>query len=283
MSRVVTSSAWFAGGSTGDLYVRNFKRNQPAWDAIVASVASHGAPPRRVLDLASGPGEPARSLAVAFPKASIVATDVEPGMVAKQASYLEGLPNVEASRVVAGEDLSAFGDASFDVATSCNGVMYLDRPRAFAELFRVLDSAGRLVVTFWRDHKISTLAKELIELLDREKDLGPHLLNPSSCGAVGVLEADLQAAGFQVVERVDGAYDFGPYPSFDDLYSGAILTFEAAVNKAGLESAAKEDLMRLAKAKLHDIADARYVTADGSYCIPGNAFSLIHAVKPPAP
>ena len=54
----------------------------PIWHAMVDAVASQQARPRVVLDLASGAGEPALTLARRFPSAEIVVSDHDEGMLA---------------------------------------------------------------------------------------------------------------------------------------------------------------------------------------------------------
>ena len=50
--------------------------------------------PATILDLASGPGEPAISLAKRFPDASVISADNNAQMVASAAEVTEGLSNV---------------------------------------------------------------------------------------------------------------------------------------------------------------------------------------------
>jgi methylase of polypeptide subunit release factors len=79
------------GGAVAEAYMRVFECNAPAFDAVLAAVRADGfagareagAPPLRVLDLASGPGEPATTLARALPGAEVTCTDYAPDMVTK--------------------------------------------------------------------------------------------------------------------------------------------------------------------------------------------------------
>lgn len=73
-----------------------------------------------ILDLASGPGEPAATIAAALPSCKVIATDVSDDMVATAARTAETLPNLSAE-VGDAQDLSGFADQSVDVVTCCYG------------------------------------------------------------------------------------------------------------------------------------------------------------------
>ena len=79
-----------AGGFDADFFKKIMNNNQKAYDNITrhaidvvrGHVHDREAGNRlQILDLASGPGEPAASLANAFPEATIYATDINPAMV----------------------------------------------------------------------------------------------------------------------------------------------------------------------------------------------------------
>ena len=99
----------------------------------------------KVLDLASGTGEPALSLAkVVGPQGRVMATDLVPQMLeaARQNAAAEGLDNIE-FRVADAESLP-FADGEFDRVTCRFGIMFFpDIPKALAEIRRVLKPAGR--------------------------------------------------------------------------------------------------------------------------------------------
>jgi SAM-dependent methyltransferase len=100
----------------------------------------------RVLDLASGTGEPALSLARAVgPEGSVVATDLVPEMLeaARQNASAQGLSNME-FRVADAEQLP-FPDGEFDRVTCRFGIMFFpDIPKAMNEIRRVLKPGGRV-------------------------------------------------------------------------------------------------------------------------------------------
>lgn len=127
--------------------------------------ASHLRPDMHVLDLASGPGEPALSIAAALgPGGSVTATDPSAEMlsVVCERAVAKGLTSL-ACRKAEAEHLP-FPSATFDLVTCRFGVMYFTDPgRASREIHRVLVGGGRTVLLAWgpwqdSDHYSATLA-----------------------------------------------------------------------------------------------------------------------------
>jgi SAM-dependent methyltransferase len=120
-----------------------------ATEAILES--AHLRPGMRVLDLASGVGDPALSIASKVaPTGRVTATDLGPGMMslAEELARKKGLTNIE-FREASAESLP-FPDASYDVLTCRFGVMFFpDLPKALRECFRVLKPGGRSVFVAW--------------------------------------------------------------------------------------------------------------------------------------
>ena len=102
----------------------------------------------RVLDLASGSGDPAITLArTVGPAGHVVATDFNPGMlsVAQANAEAAGIENI----VFEEADAHAlrFDNDSFDRVTSRFGIMYFgDHIQALREMRRVLKPGGRVVL-----------------------------------------------------------------------------------------------------------------------------------------
>ena len=99
----------------------------------------------RVLDLASGVGDPALSLArEVAPSGQVTATDLGPGMIslAEELARKKSITNIEFHEASA-ESLP-FADKSYDVLTCRFGVMFFpDLPKALRECYRVLKPGGR--------------------------------------------------------------------------------------------------------------------------------------------
>src|SRR6266446_6749952 len=120
-----------------------------ATEAIIE--AAHLRPGMRVLDLASGVGDPALSIArEVAPSGRVTATDLGPGMIslAEELARKKGLTNIE-FREASAESLPFPGE-SYDVLTCRFGVMFFpDLPRALRECYRVLKPGGRAAFVAW--------------------------------------------------------------------------------------------------------------------------------------
>ena len=108
-------------------------------------------PGLRVLDLASGVGDPALSIAAEVaPAGRVTATDLGPGMMslAEELARKKGTTNIE-FREANAESLP-FADESYDILTCRFGIMFFpDLRKALRECFRVLKPGGRAAFVAW--------------------------------------------------------------------------------------------------------------------------------------
>jgi len=113
---------------------------------LAAALASR--PPGRVLEIAAGTGAVTRAMDAALPAStSIVATDLNPAMLARAAEVWKG-------RAVEWRPADAqqlpFEDASFDAVVCQFGVMFFpDKVKAFSEARRVLRKGGVFLFNVW--------------------------------------------------------------------------------------------------------------------------------------
>src|SRR5262249_19931082 len=146
------STEW--GSSYGLVAAEKWKAKSAAMGRAVTEALVDYARPKpgmRVLDLASGTGEPAISLADRVgPEGSVAALDlsVELLAIAEKRAQQRGLKNVHFHPADA-PDLP-FADESFDLATSRFGVMFFaDVQTALRELYRVLRPGARACFAAW--------------------------------------------------------------------------------------------------------------------------------------
>jgi SAM-dependent methyltransferase len=185
-------------------------------------------PGMRVLDLASGTGEPALSLAPRVgPDGLVTATDVIPEMVGIAAENAErqGIANMRFAEADAGA--LPFPDASFDRVTCRFGVMYFpDVPGALREMRRVLRPGGRAVFAVWGpleqiDYLTSTLSVLLRYHPAPPPDPDPETPHPLKFARAGTLSAALRAAGFATVREETHAVPL-PWPGTPEEFLGYI-------------------------------------------------------------
>lgn len=178
-----------------------------ATEAILAS--AHLRPGMRVLDLASGVGDPALSIAAEVaPSGRVTATDLGPGMMslAEELARKKGFTNIE-FREASAESLP-FPDGTFDVLTCRFGIMFFpDLPRALRECLRVLKPGGRAVFVAWgkKEQPFFTTTAGIIlkhvPVLPPPPDPdGPSLF---MFGERDRLRRALEAAGFSNVHEED--------------------------------------------------------------------------------
>lgn len=138
--RLVASEKWKA---------KSAAMGRDVTDALVAY--AHPQPGLRVLDLASGTGEPAISLAMKVgPTGHVTALDLNAELleIATQRAQARGLTNFVTQ--VADAHSLPFPDESFDLVTSRFGVMFFRDPDlAFREVWRVLRPGARACFMTW--------------------------------------------------------------------------------------------------------------------------------------
>lgn len=210
--------------------------NQPDWDKIAGKfdvflpqIAPVGealldalkvAPGDRVIDLASGTGEPALTLARRQPRAVITGTDAAAGMVraARNKVAAEGLTNVT-FQAMAAERLE-FADESFDKALCRFGVMLFDDPlQGCREIRRVLKPGGAFAFSVWSTPETMTTMHWSVRAFRGRvpEELQPPIERIASLGRPGVLDKLLSDAGFTRFEIQPRRFDFR-FASFEDYW-----------------------------------------------------------------
>lgn len=192
--RLVASEKWKA---------KSAAMGRPVTDALVEY--ARPAPGMQVLDLASGTGEPAISLASRVgAHGHVTALDLSAGLleIAAQRAQARGLKNFTTQQADAHG--LPFPDNSFDLATSRFGVMFFRDPvLVFQELRRVLRTGARACFLAWGPFD-QPYWQSMMGVVHRH--VGGPLLQPDGpdpfrFAAPGSLSAVFRSAGFNAVEE----------------------------------------------------------------------------------
>jgi SAM-dependent methyltransferase len=192
--RLVASERWKA---------KSAAMGQPVTDALVEY--AQAGPGMRVLDLASGTGEPAISLASRVGQdGHVTATDLSAGLleIAERRAKVRGLKNFTTRQADAHS--LPFPENRFDLATSRFGVMFFgDAVRALGELRRVLRPGARACFLVWGPVE-QPYWQSMMGVVHRHVGgplLPPDGPDPFRYAEPGSLSAVLRGAGFDAVEE----------------------------------------------------------------------------------
>lgn len=158
-----------------------------------------------VLDLASGGGEPAISIALRVGSDGyVIASDFSPEMLGGSRRRASTLDLTQIDPAVADMQTLPFADASFDAVTCRFGLMFpADRVAAASEAKRVLKPGRRAAYMVWGPHEDNPLHAVLAQAVRGYfgEPTPSRLPNRHSLGAGGAVSAVLEAAGFAQVEE----------------------------------------------------------------------------------
>ncbi|HXI59527.1 MAG TPA: methyltransferase domain-containing protein [Polyangia bacterium] len=208
-------------------------------------------PGHRVLDIASGTGEPAIPAALRVGDAGFVlGSDFVEEMLAcaREKADAHGLPRLEFRRLDG--ELLDVPDASFDAVTMRWGLMFMPDPGAcLKQAYRALRPGGRIALSCWAAPERNPWLTVAMGVLKRYIEI------PSPpAGATGIfafadpsrLRAAIEAAGFRDV-RVDpldvDAIDFATgaeYFSFVFEIAGPLTSLYAQLDQATQEQVARD-------------------------------------------
>lgn len=175
-----------------------------------------------ILDVASGTGEPALTLARRMQgKISISGTDEAEGMVkvAQQKVLKENLTNITFQTMRA-EDL-LFEENSFDRVMCRFGLMLFGDPlQGLKEMSRVLKPGGTLSLAVWSTPETMLVLYWVYEVFKNRiaSEYHPPLEKTTSLGLPGAMENLLVEAGFNdfTIEKRDFDYEFDSFEQYWD-------------------------------------------------------------------
>jgi len=168
-------------------------------------------PGMRVLDLATGRGEPAlRAARRVGPGGFVLGVDVSEGMLAlaREKAAREGVVNLQL-RVANAESLDGVPLAHFHAVTVRWGLMYLASPvAALVAARRALLPGGQLVAALWAEPErvpYYTLPRQLLQRYRPLPAVDAEAPGPFRYADVARVESDFRQAGFRLahVEEMD--------------------------------------------------------------------------------
>ncbi len=174
----------------------------PAGEAIIREL--HIRDNDRVLDVATGTGEPGQTIAGMIPNGTIVGQDLSEGMlrVARENAERKGLSNYETVAC----DISElpFDDSSFKAISCRFGFMFFpEMGMAAREMHRVLKPGGRLAASVWGPPENNYWASGIMKVIAGNVELpeppegAPGLFR---CADTGMMKDLLEKAGFRNVK-----------------------------------------------------------------------------------
>ncbi len=216
-------------------------------------------PGMRVLDVATGTGEPALSLApLVDPLGEVIGIDtaVEALKTARQRAEERHLVNVRFQQ--ADVHSLPFPDAAFDVITSRLGVMFFsDVGRAMEEMRRVLCPGGHIVLLAWgpmeQSHYFSTTLGTILQALSGSA-LPAEGATVFKFAEPGTLSLAMRAASFRDVREESRAIPWtwpGTPEELWDYFRSAIVPFYPLLESIPAERRSAIDTKVLAAIHQH--------------------------------
>jgi len=194
--REYTRTTW---NESAEAYVALMRNLEPFRSDLVARLAPR--PGERILDMGTGPGEPAITIAREVGATGhVTGIDLSENMVAiaRRVAHTRGLTNVDFRTMDCG-DLKLPND-DFDAVISSFGFqIFTDAEAAAREARRVVRPGGRIAVSVWSTgDKVPWIHAIIGPMLEHaEPDETGYIPTPYETGGPGEMVAFLKSAGFE--------------------------------------------------------------------------------------
>jgi SAM-dependent methyltransferase len=220
----------------------------------------------RVLDIATGSGEPALTIARAVgPSGRVVAVDMSPGMlaIARERIDAAGLTNVDL--VESDAESLRLDPHSFDAALCRWGLMFMpDLDGVVRAIHRALKPGGHFATAVWAQADkvpMCGLARDAIRRITGIVP-PPNALEPMRLADTSILERSLSAAGFHdvTIERLIVTFEFPSADAFAD-FRGQIGGTRAMLSKMppDVASRVREAVVASAREFANDAGSVRLI------------------------
>ncbi len=212
---------------------------QPMGEQIIEVLKPEGN--SRILDIASGTGEPALSIAQRLSGGKVVLTDLAEDMlaIAKENAAQRGITNIETKQCDAGE--LPFATNSFDGVSCRFGFMFFpDMQLAANEMARVLRHGGRIVTTVWNVPEKNFWVTAVMGTINKHLELPapePGAPGMFRCAKPGLMEEMFEQAGLKNirVKEVSSKLKAGTTDRYWNMMTEVAAPVVAALSQANEE------------------------------------------------
>lgn len=249
-----------------------FERSaQPVSDRLV-ELASIGTG-ARVLDIATGNGEPALTVARRVGVGGhVIATDQSAGMlaIARERAAALGISNVE-FREIDGEDLT-LSDRDFDAIVCRWGLMFMpDVKAALGGIYQRLRVGGRLATAVWATADkmpLTMIGAEAVRRIAGLPPPPPDALGPLRLADESMMRGMLAAVGFRdvTVERIPVTFELASPGDFAQFRVDIAAPFRALLERQTAEKRAQMIEAVEQGARSYADADGRVRTVNETIC-----------------
>jgi SAM-dependent methyltransferase len=249
-----------------------FERSAQQVSDRLVELANVG-PGARVLDVATGNGEPALTAARRVGASGrVIATDQSAGMlaIARDRAAALGAINVE-FREIDGEALT-IPERDFDAIVCRWGLMFMpDVKGALREIYQRLRAGGRLATAVWATADkmpLTTIGAEAVRKIAGLPPPPPDALGPLRLADESMMRGMLAAAGFKdvTVERIPVAFELASAADFAQFRVDIAAPFRALLERQTAEKRALMIEAVVEGARAYAGADGRVRTVNETIC-----------------